>query len=115
MWIYEPVCLSYNYVCACLWCSIMKVWWNKRRGHNNQLSEAYTRWEQDYDLEPYTRLSLFNEYLEMGEPPLCSLMSFTCNVLSFKAKLSHKQRLLITSTYIGCHWSIVFLDSHTCI
>ncbi|KAK8378725.1 hypothetical protein O3P69_009442 [Scylla paramamosain] len=44
---------------------IMKVWWNKRRGHNNQLSEAYTRWEQDYDLEPYTRLSLFNEYLEM--------------------------------------------------
>ncbi|MPC17495.1 Anoctamin-7 [Portunus trituberculatus] len=43
----------------------MKVWWNKRRGHSNQLSEAYTRWEQDYDLEPYTRLSLFNEYLEM--------------------------------------------------
>lgn len=53
----------------------MKVWWNKRRGHNNQLSEAYTRWEQDYDLEPYTRLSLFNEYLEMGEMAVCSLMT----------------------------------------
>ncbi|XP_071550215.1 anoctamin-5 isoform X3 [Panulirus ornatus] len=44
---------------------IMRVWWNKRTGHDNQLSEAYTRWEQDYDLDPYTRLSLFNEYLEM--------------------------------------------------
>ncbi|XP_042205000.1 anoctamin-4-like isoform X3 [Homarus americanus] len=44
---------------------IMRVWWNKRTGHDNQMSEAYTRWEQDYDLAPYTRLSLFNEYLEM--------------------------------------------------
>ncbi|XP_045615890.1 anoctamin-4 isoform X2 [Procambarus clarkii] len=44
---------------------IMRVWWNKHRGHDNQLSESYTRWEQDYDLSPYTRLSLFNEYLEM--------------------------------------------------
>ena len=35
-------------------------------GHDNKMSEAYTRWEQDYDLDPFTRLSLFNEYLEMG-------------------------------------------------
>ncbi|KAK4289630.1 hypothetical protein Pmani_037410, partial [Petrolisthes manimaculis] len=44
---------------------VMRVWWNKRKGHNNEMSEAYTRWEQDYDLDPFTRLSLFNEYLEM--------------------------------------------------
>ncbi|KAK8735898.1 hypothetical protein OTU49_005109, partial [Cherax quadricarinatus] len=44
---------------------IMLVWWHKRIGHDNQNSEAYTRWEQDYDLSAYTRLSLFNEYLEM--------------------------------------------------
>ncbi|XP_076035437.1 anoctamin-5-like [Oratosquilla oratoria] len=44
---------------------ILRVWWNKKTGHDNQMSESYTRWEQDYDLQEFTRLSLFNEYLEM--------------------------------------------------
>ncbi|XP_042885220.1 anoctamin-4-like isoform X2 [Penaeus japonicus] len=54
----------FNNIIEIFW-PILRVWWNKRTGHDNQLSEAYTRWEQDYDLAPYTRLSLFNEYLEM--------------------------------------------------
>ncbi|KAF2357771.1 Anoctamin [Trinorchestia longiramus] len=44
---------------------VMQVWYNKTFGHANTDSEFYTRWEQDYDLAPYTRLSLFDEYLEM--------------------------------------------------
>ncbi|XP_064081291.1 anoctamin-5-like isoform X3 [Macrobrachium nipponense] len=44
---------------------VVRVWWKKKIDHNNHLSEAYTRWEQDYDLGPYTSLSLFGEYLEM--------------------------------------------------
>lgn len=54
----------FNNIIEIFW-PILRVWWNKRTGHDNHLSEAYTRWEQDYDLAPYTRLSLFNEYLEM--------------------------------------------------
>ena len=27
----------------------------------------YTRWEQDYDLQPFQQLALFYEYLEMGK------------------------------------------------
>ncbi|XP_068222523.1 anoctamin-5-like isoform X2 [Palaemon carinicauda] len=45
---------------------IVQVWWKKKWGHDNELSEAYTRWEQDYDLTPYTSFSLFGEYLEMA-------------------------------------------------
>ncbi|CAL4063553.1 unnamed protein product, partial [Meganyctiphanes norvegica] len=55
---------AFSNVAELLW-PIIRVKWNKFFGHRNELSESYTRWEQDYDLAPYTRLSLFNEYLEM--------------------------------------------------
>lgn len=45
-------------------------WW-RTRASLNKVQDAerqlYTRWEQDYDLQGLGTLSLFEEYLEMGE------------------------------------------------
>uniref|UniRef100_A0A0K8SKC7 Anoctamin n=2 Tax=Lygus hesperus TaxID=30085 RepID=A0A0K8SKC7_LYGHE len=42
-------------------------WWRKRihKSQTKDKSRAYTRWEQDYQLQDPGRLALFEEYLEM--------------------------------------------------
>ncbi|MCL4142507.1 UNVERIFIED_CONTAM: hypothetical protein GTU68_062604 [Idotea baltica] len=50
--------------CVELFIPFFKVWWNKRNNKDHP-KQVYTRWEQDYDLAEFTRLSLFSEYLEM--------------------------------------------------
>ena len=44
-------------------------WWRTRASLNKVegTKELYTRWEQDHDLQGLGTLSLFEEYLEMGE------------------------------------------------
>ena len=43
-------------------------WWRARASLNKVegTKELYTRWEQDHDLQGLGTLSLFEEYLEMG-------------------------------------------------
>ena len=41
-------------------------WWGSRKARSHPES-LYSRWEQDHDLQNFSHLGLFYEYLEMGE------------------------------------------------
>lgn len=54
-------------VCVCV-CRKMYNWWRQRK-HKRQTKDEqhlHMAWEEDYHMQDPGRLSLFDEYLEMG-------------------------------------------------
>lgn len=50
---------------------LLRNWWCSRKARKDQ----YSRWEQDHDLQNFSQLGLFYEYLEMGKEALNPLHS----------------------------------------
>ena len=62
-------CIHALCVCMCVCVCVfrwLKNWWVSKSARNHPES-LYSRWEQDHDLQHFTQLGLFYEYLEMGE------------------------------------------------
>nr|XP_057931103.1 anoctamin-5 isoform X2 [Doryrhamphus excisus] len=72
----------------------LKNWWSSRRAKKHPES-LYTRWEQDFDLQVFEQLGLFEEYLEMviqfgfitlfvASFPLAPLLALLNNIIEIR-------------------------------
>ncbi|XP_030645876.1 anoctamin-5 [Chanos chanos] len=72
----------------------LRNWWSSRNARNHPES-LYSRWEQDHDLQSFTQLGLFYEYLEMviqfgfitlfvASFPLAPLLALFNNILEIR-------------------------------
>ncbi|XP_071381839.1 anoctamin-5b isoform X1 [Centroberyx affinis] len=73
---------------------LMRNWWGSRKGRH-QPENQYSRWEQDHDLQNFSQLGLFYEYLEMvvqfgfitlfvASFPLAPLLALFNNILEIR-------------------------------
>ncbi|CAM9717248.1 unnamed protein product [Lampetra fluviatilis] len=90
------------------------TWWAQRRAKQRP-QDVYTRWEQDKDLQPQSKLGLFNEYLEMviqfgfvtlfvASFPLSPLLALLNNIMEVRVdawKLVTKTRRPVVSRASG--------------
>ncbi|XP_061773229.1 anoctamin-5 isoform X4 [Nerophis ophidion] len=88
----------------------LKNWWGSRRAKMHPES-VYTRWEQDYDLQIFGSLGLFDEYLEMvvqfgfitlfvASFPLAPLLALMNNIIEIRVdawKLTTQYRRPVAS------------------
>ncbi|XP_064191764.1 anoctamin-5 isoform X2 [Anguilla rostrata] len=70
-------------------------WWGSRKGRNPSDKRVYCSWEQDHDLQNFSQLGLFYEYLEMviqfgfitlfvASFPLAPLLALCNNILEVR-------------------------------
>jgi hypothetical protein len=59
-----------------LLCRAIKKWWRTR--DNKEKMDVYMRWEQDYDLEHFGSLNIFDQYLEIGIENV--IMKYSCSL-----------------------------------
>uniref|UniRef100_A0A673KF49 Anoctamin n=1 Tax=Sinocyclocheilus rhinocerous TaxID=307959 RepID=A0A673KF49_9TELE len=73
---------------------LLRNWWGSRKGRSHPES-AYSRWEQDHDLQNFSQFGLFYEYLEMviqfgfitlfvASFPLAPLLALFNNILEVR-------------------------------
>ncbi|KAM6980354.1 anoctamin-5b [Aplochiton taeniatus] len=73
---------------------LLRNWWSSRKGRNYPENQ-YSRWEQDHDLQNFSQLGLFYEYLEMviqfgfitlfvASFPLAPLLALCNNILEVR-------------------------------
>uniref|UniRef100_A0A8C2DCH8 Anoctamin n=1 Tax=Cyprinus carpio TaxID=7962 RepID=A0A8C2DCH8_CYPCA len=86
-------CLICCCLCVCV-CSWLRNWWVSRSARSHPES-LYSRWEQDHDLQSFSQLGLFYEYLEMviqfgfitlfvASFPLAPLLALMNNILEVR-------------------------------